>query len=200
MPQVNFKKQSPKLDMNPMVDMAFLLVTFFMLTTTFKTEEPVEVISPSSISEVKLPEQDLMTITVSKEGAIFFTIDGQFSRGRLLDMVGTRYEMVFTKDERRNFALMSSFGIPISELKTFLNQEVKTRKSYVQKGIPCDSANNELADWIILSRVTNPRLRVALKGDQDTPYPIIKQVMNTLVDNKVNRFNLVTTLETSADG
>lgn len=199
MPQVNFKKKSPKLDMNPMVDMAFLLVTFFMLTTTFKTEEPIEVISPSSMSETKLPEKDLMTISVSEEGSIFFTIDGQFSRGRLLDLIGRRYEIQFSKEERRNFALMASFGLSISELKGFLQKPLKDRKAYDQKGIPCDSTNNELADWIILSRVTNPRLRVALKGDQNTPYPIIKEVMETLVDNKVNRFNLVTTLETQPD-
>ena len=199
MPQVNFKKKSPKLDMNPMVDMAFLLVTFFMLTTTFKTEEPVEVISPSSMSETKLPEKDLMTISVSAEGTIYFTIDGQFSRGKLLDLIGRRYEIEFTQEERRNFALMSSFGLSINELKAFLQKPLAERKEYEQRGIPCDSLNNELADWVILSRVTNPRLRVALKGDQDTPYSIIKEVMETLVDNKVNRFNLVTTLETQAD-
>ena len=74
MPKVKVKRSPPKLDMNPMVDLAFLLVTFFMLTTTFKTEEPVVVDIPDSHSEIKLPDKDMLVITVTDEGRETFCV------------------------------------------------------------------------------------------------------------------------------
>jgi biopolymer transport protein ExbD len=71
----------------------------------------------------------------------------------------------------------------------------EARKLVRQTGIPTDSVHNELSDWVILSRISNPRLRVAIKGDRDSNYPIIKQVINTLIDNRVTRFNFITNLE-----
>ena len=196
MPKVQVKRQPPKLDMNPMVDLAFLLVTFFMLTTTFKTEEPVLVDIPSSQSEIKMPEKDLMTITISEEGKIFFSITGKFSRDKLLKLIGSRYNLEFSEQEAKTFTLLSGFGMPVSGLKSFLNMDPQERKEIEQPGIPCDSINNELADWVVFSRITNPRIRIALRGDEKVSYPIIKQIMNTLIDNNVTRFNLITDLET----
>ncbi|MBI4429430.1 MAG: biopolymer transporter ExbD [Ignavibacteriales bacterium] len=72
-----------KMDMTPMVDVAFLLLTFFMLTTTFKPAEEVQIDLPSSNSEFKLPESDILMITISKDGRIFMGVDSQILRGRL---------------------------------------------------------------------------------------------------------------------
>ena len=72
------------------------------------------------------------------------------------------------------------------------------RKLVKQPGIPCDSVNNELADWLIFSRTTNPKLRIAIKGDRDAEYPVIKNVITTLIDKKVNRFNLITNMESGS--
>lgn len=69
--------------MTPLVDVAFLLLTFFMLTTTFKPAEEVEIVLPASHSEFKLPENDVMTIEISKDGRIFLGVDSQILRGRL---------------------------------------------------------------------------------------------------------------------
>jgi biopolymer transport protein ExbD len=178
-----------------MVDLAFLLVTFFMLTTKFAPEEPVAVDMPSSVSEIKLPEVDILTITISPEGTVFFNMDGKYNRQELLGTIGERYGIKFTPEETNSFALLSSFGLPIANLKEFLDMAPEERKLVKQSGIPCDSLNNELQDWIIFSRMANPRLRIAIKGDSGAEYPVVKNVINTLIDNKVHRFNLITNME-----
>lgn len=195
MGKVKPHRSSPTLDMTPMVDLAFLLVTFFMLTTKFAPEEPVVVDMPSSVSEIKLPEMDILTISISKEGTVFFNMDGKYTRQTLLAQMGEKYNVQFTPEEIHRFSLLSSFGVPVGNLREFLDMDPETRKTVKQPGIPCDSLHNELADWIVMSRVSNPKLRIAIKGDGDAQYPVVKQVINTLVDRKVNRFNLITNME-----
>ena len=195
MGKVKVHRSQPSLDMTPMVDLAFLLVTFFMLTTQFTADEPIVVDMPSSVSEIKLPETDILTISVSPEGLVFFNMDGKYNRQELLSKIGEKYQVAFTPEEIKSFSIMSTFGVPVGSLKQFLAMEPGARKLVKQPGIPCDSVNNELENWIIYSRMTNPKLRIAIKGDQDSSYPIVKQVINTLIDNNVNRFNLITNLE-----
>lgn len=178
-----------------MVDLAFLLVTFFMLTTKFAPEEPLAVDMPTSVSEIKLPDTDILTISISREGTVFFNMDGKYNRQELLSKIGEKYNVEFTPAEVQTFSVMSSFGVPVGSLKEFLALDSETRKGVRQPGIPCDSLHNELADWVVFSRMTNPKLRIAIKGDRDSDYPVVKDVINTLIDNKVNRFNLITNLE-----
>ncbi len=83
MPKFKPKRQGVLIDMTPLVDVAFLLLTFFMLTTSFKPPEEVEIELPSSNSVFKLPESDVMTISLSKDGRIFLGLDSQKLRGRL---------------------------------------------------------------------------------------------------------------------
>lgn len=83
MPKFKPKRMGVRIDMTPLVDVAFLLLTFFMLTTQFKPPEEVTVELPSSNSEFKLPESDVMTLTLAKDGRIFLGLDSQRLRGRL---------------------------------------------------------------------------------------------------------------------
>jgi len=189
------KKPTPTIDMTPMVDLAFLLVTFFMLTTTFRPDEPIAVDTPTSISQIKIPERDVLTVTIGKDGRIFFNVDGQYTRTALLQNIGKLYAIDFSQEETHQFALMSSFGIPIGGMKQFLHLSPEERKQLVQPGIPCDSLRNELADWVLQARLANHMLRIAIKGDRDTGYPVAKRVIDTMIDRKVNRFNLITNME-----
>jgi biopolymer transport protein ExbD len=109
--------------------------------------------------------------------------------------MGEIYNIQFTPEETHAFAVMSSVGVPIGNLKQFLSMSSEERKAVEQPGIPCDSAKNELADWVLQSRLANRQLRIAIKGDRDADYPIVKQVINTMIDKKVNRFNLITNME-----
>jgi biopolymer transport protein ExbD len=199
MSKVKMHRASPSLDMTPMVDLAFLLVTFFMLTTKFAADEPVPVDTPSSVSEIKIPDTDLITILVSKDGKVYYNMDGQYNRAEALQKMGERYGVQFDKVEEHSFAIIgASIGVPMSGMKQFLDMSAEERKLVDQPGIPVDSLHNELADWVLQSRLANRRYRIAIKGDAYSDFPTIKKVIKTLIDRKVNRFNLITNMEKPA--
>jgi len=195
MPKVKVKRTKPVLDMTPMVDLAFLLVSFFMLTTKFAPEEAVVVDTPSSVSEIKLPESNVITITVDKANRVFFGVDGQQTKEAVLDKMAGKYGIGFTPEEKQSFALLTNFGVPVNQLKSYLAMEANERKKVNQPGIPVDSLNNELADWVLQTRLSNPKVVIAIKGDVDVDYATVQKVISTLQDKKVNRFNLITDME-----
>jgi biopolymer transport protein ExbD len=197
MPKVKIPRKNTMIDMTAMVDVSFLLLTFFMLTTQFKSDDMIIVDTPSSISEIKLPETDILNISVTKDGKVFFSIDNKnFTREKLLAKITEKHpELQFTPEEERAFVLSGSIGVPLNELKGYLALEEVDRKLYPQPGIPCDSTRNELGDWILQGRISNPGARITINGDQGAPWSVVKKVMNTLQDKKVNKFNLITDLE-----
>lgn len=190
MSQLRNIRKKPKLDMNPMVDMAFLLVCFFMMTTTFKAELPEEVRLPPSTSEVKLPEKGLCTITLSEEGRVYFGIDNKFTRRLLLTTVGEQFGIEFTEEEKYTFSLVPGFGVPVSELRPFLEAK-GAHQPYPQQGIPLGE-NGELRQWILSARMANPRLRFAINADADARWPEVHEIFELLRDLNITRFNLVT--------
>lgn len=196
MPKVKIPRKSTLIDMTAMCDVAFLLLTFFMLTTKFKSDDPVIVDLPSSISDIKLPDSDIMTIVMTKDGRVIFGIDGKFNRERLLDKISEKYSIQFTEEEKHTFSLISSFGVPISRLKEYLALDPNAMKLDTNNpGVPCDSTNNELGVLVMQGRLTNPKFRIAIRGDGKVPYPVVKKVISTLQDKNVNKFNLVTNAE-----
>ncbi|OYU95238.1 MAG: biopolymer transporter ExbD [Bacteroidetes bacterium B1(2017)] len=196
MPKVKVPRKSTSVDMTAMTDVAFLLLTFFMLATQFKPEEPVTINAPSSVAEVPLPDKDMMTITISDDSRVFFELQGQQYKETLIKKVAALHSITFTPEQIKSFSLMSSFGVPLNQLGNLLNTKSEERAQFPQKGIPCDSLNNELAEWIWQSRLTNNQVRVAIKGDQEANFPVVKQVIKTLQDKKVNRFNFITNMST----
>ena len=195
MGKVKVHRTPPSLDMTPMVDLAFLLVTFFMLTTTFAPEEPVVVDIPKSVSEIILPDKDRIIITIADDGRVFFDMDNQGARKQMLKYMSDKYGIAFTPEQERSFSILQGFGLPLNTLPSFLDIEPDARNAVQQPGIPADSAHNELADWVVFARMSNPRVRIAVKGDRDTNYKVVQRVINTLIDRKVLRFNLITGLE-----
>lgn len=196
-------KKSTSIDMTAMCDVAFLLLTFFILTATAKLPEPLPVDTPSSTVQTKLPETDLATLIVGKnEGKeqVFFGVKGRDVRIKTLELMGDKYGVTFTDDEKTQFSLVEEFGVPIESMKELLAMKGADRsKVGVQPGIPCDSINNQLKDWIYTARqanidVADKELQYAIKGDAKEEYPQIKKIMDMLQDQKINSFNLVTGL------
>ena len=200
MPKVKIHRKSTFIDMTAMCDVAFLLLTFFMLTSNFTRKEATTVITPSSISEIKIPERNIMLILVDAKGKVFFGIDGQENRKALLEKMGSTYNVAFTPDELKEFSLINSFGVPMSGMKSFLSLKPEMRDAPANAiGIPCDSIDNQFKNWVSAARSISAEYRIAIKADQSTAYPIIKKLMGTMQDLKENRYNLITSLETSAD-
>lgn len=178
--------------MTPMVDMAFLLVTFFMLTTKFQPDEPVKVENPKSTSQFKVPDKDKTTIIVANDGRVFFNFDGKYNRQALIYQMGKRYDINFSQDEINTYAILGMVGVPMAEMRAYLNTEPEARKDFVQKGIPIDSTNNELNYWILLSRAANPSSIIIIKADNMSQYGVVKRIIQILQDQNINRFSLIT--------
>jgi biopolymer transport protein ExbD len=195
MPRVRIPRKNISLDMTAMCDMAFLLLTFFMLTTKFKPQEVANVEIPSSISEMKLPEKDMMVISIEKSGAIFIGVDGQKIKYDLLNNIGRKYSIDFPSYEKKEFSLMTSFGTSVTELKSLLHATPETRVLLKQAGVPADSVNNELKDWIYFARISNPNIRIGIKGDKLADYKILKKIIATLQQQNINKFYMITSME-----
>ncbi|MEN2992732.1 MAG: biopolymer transporter ExbD [Bacteroidia bacterium] len=190
------KKQNIAIDMTPMVDLAFLLITFFMLTVKFRAPEAVEVDLPSSIADTPLPAQDILMISVSGDGRIFFGVDSKHVRLGILEKIKERYGYSFSEEEMHLFSILPEIGVPFEQLKGYLALREDERKAIDKRAsIPVDSTNNQLKQWILFARYSNPKLRIVIRADERAPYPVIARVIETLKEQKIHRFNLITTFE-----
>src|SRR5258706_8160693 len=142
MPSVKIPKKSTNVDMTPFVDVAFLILTFFIMATKFKPPAPVEVTTPNSVSAEKYPDNDAVMITIDKDSKIYFTV---FSEGApkvfddILDNISSTKGLAFTKEEHQNFKKMAMVGEPFSKLKGLLDIDADKQKDVKQEGVPVDS-------------------------------------------------------------
>ncbi len=219
MPKVKMKRSSTFVDMTAMCDVAFLLLTFFILTSKFRPQDPMQIEMPGSVSNRKIVNTDLQTVTVSKDGRVFWGTDNQDVREKSLEFMRTQYPSVqFSAEDIKKFKTIESFGVGFQDLPKILNGTMANDDK--SSGIPVDSLTskfkrNELADWLKSCRnahlkVTEAKkikagetfsmanydwIRLALKGDGVTEYPKVDLILNTLKDCAINKFDLVTNLK-----
>ncbi|PST84819.1 biopolymer transporter ExbD [Pedobacter yulinensis] len=202
MPRVKIPRKSTAIDMTAMCDVAFLLLTFFILTATSRQPEPLEVTTPSSTIITKVPDADIALLTIG-QGKVFFEVAGTKIRKRTLQLMGEKYGIKFTPQEEERFSVISSFGVPMGNLKQFINMDGEQRKkSGIQTGIPTDSVDNQLYNWIYQSRVAvkeidNTDMRISIKGDAKEEYPAVRKIVDILQKQKMNKFSLITSAEGS---
>jgi len=214
MAKAKVKKQSTFIDMTAMSDVTVLLLTFFMLTSTFVQNEPVQVQTPASVSEITIPESNLMTILVDAKGKIFLSFTNQQDKLDALTAVGDDYKVTFTQKQLNAFKKLDTFGVPIQMMPAFLDLPSDQQEKYLKEvenlrvGIPTDalsdargviSIDNEFKRWVTYATLKNANLQIAIKADKTTNYPVVKKVIDDLRDMKKNRYLLITTLKTASN-
>jgi biopolymer transport protein ExbD len=201
MPKIKLPTKSPHIDMTPMVDLFSVVLTFLMLTTTMRQQEPAPVDTPFSISEKPTPDFNSLTLLLSKDDRVFLNFDNGPDtllkyRPKILAEMGKRYNIEFTPHELREFEKFpSSIGVPILNMQKFLDSKDNKERAALQTGVPLDSLDNQLSYWILYARQVNPNIQACIKGDSKTGFQIVQKVLDVMADKNVFKFNLITTLE-----
>ncbi|HNT40871.1 MAG: biopolymer transporter ExbD [Bacteroidales bacterium] len=200
MPKIKLGAKSPRIDMTPMVDLFTLLLTFFILTATFRPQESAPVDTPFSVSEKPIMDANVMTVLIAKDKRVFFNIDNgpdtilKF-RPKVLAEMGKRYNIEFNEAELRQFEKSgTAVGVPIQKMKEYLNTKNSDERRVLETGVPIDSTDNQLALWILFARQVNPAVQTMIKGDADLEFPVVREILSILQDKNVNRYSLVTNL------
>ncbi len=199
MGKIKIQKKDIWIDMTPMSDVMTLLLCFFMLTSTFLQPEPIQVNTPSSVSEAKVPENDVLTILVGNDGKIFLGTENKNNMNAMLQTIADKFGLSFNSQQLKNFSQESMFGAPIGSLGEYLNLEKEKMAEAIKTlGIPTDSIDggmSEFQEWVKAAREANPDLTIAIKCDAKTPYKVVKTMMSELQDLNENRYRLITNLK-----
>ena len=196
MGKVKIKKKSTWIDMTPMSDVMVLLLTFFMLTSTFVKNEPVKVVTPGSVSEIKVPEKNVLNILVDKTGKIFMSMDNQNDTQAVLEGMAGQCGVELTKAQMHKLKKDAMWGVPMCDLSSYLSlSETEMASELKNHGIPTDSIDGKKSEfqlWVEQARTQNPDVKLAIKADENTPYAVVKKVMSELQDMSENRYYLIT--------
>jgi len=205
MPSVKIPRKSTSVDMTPFVDVAFLILTFFIMATKFKPEEPVEIKTPNSVSTKELPESDALQVTFDSTGRVFFSVlsekDPKVKYNVIKHMNDTR-NLGLTEAEMQNFVKAPAIGVPFTGLKQLLGVPAEDHKNVKQPGIPLDTLGGELYYWIrdAVATFSGKQLKYLIKGDNEAKYPAFKQVLNAFKKNEIFKFQMITMLEDAPAG
>ncbi|MCH5310065.1 MAG: biopolymer transporter ExbD [Prevotella sp.] len=199
MAKIKIQKKDVWIDMTPMSDVMTLLLCFFMLTSTFLTPEPVQVVTPNSVSEVKIPEQDVLNILVNPDGKIFVGTENKNNMVAMMETVTDKFGISLNALQLKHFKEDAMVGAPMSKFTAYLSLDPEKMAEEIQKlGVPTDSIDggkSEFQEWVAAARDANPDIKLAIKCDAKTPYGVVKKMMSELQDMNENRFQLITNLD-----
>ena len=199
MGKIKIQKKDIWIDMTPMSDVMTLLLCFFMLTSTFLTPEPIKVNTPSSVSEVKVPENDVLNILVSPEGNIYLGSENKNTMVAMMETVTDKFGVTLNGLQLKHFKEDAMIGAPMAVFADYLSLDTEKMGEEIQKlSIPLDSiegGKSEFQEWVAAARDANPDIRVAIKADAKTSYAVIKKMMSELQDMNENRYQLITNLD-----
>lgn len=211
MPSVKLPRKSTATDMTPFVDIAFLILSFFIMATKFKPPEPVPVTTPKSVSADLLKEENSMLITIDSSNRVFLRFnvakgDAEAKKAKYLEIINgidRARNLGLTQSQKDRFRETEAIGVPFSSLGGLLNVAPSAQGNVKQPGIPVlDTLNNELIWWVGAAKTAfaNQKLLYLLKGDNNYKFPTFEAVINALRKNEVFKYNLVTSQEGAPEG
>ena len=198
MPKVKIPRKSTTIDMTAMCDVAFLLLSFFILTAKFKPSDALQVQTPSSVQTKVAPEKDVVLLTIDKDGKVYLSVsDGNKAQKQdIIDAVATSQNLSLTDQQKNNFVKQPAayIGVPFSQLGSWLNHTPDELKGIPVTGIPVDSAHNELVVWIAAAKsaFAGAHMNLIVKGDNAALYPSFQGVKNAFIKNDEMKFQVVT--------
>ncbi|MBS1599035.1 MAG: biopolymer transporter ExbD [Bacteroidetes bacterium] len=199
MPKVKLPRKSTAIDMTAMCDVAFLLLSFFILVAKFKPPENLTVTTPTSVSTKVAPEKDVVMITIDKEGKVYFSVSdvNKSQKTEIINSINSAKNLGLTDPEKASFANnpASYIGTPFSQLKSYLSKDAEELKKIVLPGIPVkDSTNNELIEWMraAASAFQGGKMNIVVRGDDAAKYPSFQGVINAFKKNDQMKFQIVT--------
>jgi biopolymer transport protein ExbD len=202
MPSVKIPKKSTDTDMTPFVDVAFLILSFFIMATKFKPPEAVEIKTPGSVLSQTLPESNAVLISIDSSNRVYYTLLSEKDPAKfdaVLDGLNTSQNLGLGPTEKKIFKKTYMVGVPFAQLKALLNVDPNDpTQKVVQPGIPVmDSTNNQLIWWVRVTKdaFRGESLKWLIKGDGASKYPAFEAVIDALKKNDEFKYNLVTSLE-----
>lgn len=198
-------RKSTSVDMTAMCDVAFLLLSFFILTTKFKPAEAITVETPSSVSSKVAPEKDVTLVTMTKEGKVFISLDNEEVKEELANQLNANKGAGLSPSDVTLFKKASFYGTPFTQIKSALQIPADKLKGDALPGIPSlDTAHNEVVDWmryiVAAHASTGTKMNLLLKGDNLAKYPAFKNVIAALKKNEQFKFQMVTNAEGVPEG
>jgi len=201
MPSIKIPRKSTDTDMTPFVDIAFLILSFFIMATKFKPPEPVEIKTPGSVLSQKMPESNAVLIAIDSTNKVYFTLLSEKDPGKfdaVINGVNESQKLGLTPAQINNFKKTYMVGVPFGGLKQLLDIDAKEQANVKQPGIPVmDSTNNQLFWWIQASKnaFAGEKLIYLIKGDGNSKYPAFEAVIEALKKNEEFKYSLVTSLD-----
>lgn len=205
MPSVKIPKKSTFVDMTPFVDVAFLILTFFIMATKFKPPEPVVITTPKSVSTQDLPESNAVMVTIDKDGKVYFTVLSEKDNSKyeqVINSINSSRNLGLTDADKAAYRKTYLVGVSFGQLKQLLGTPLDQQKNLKQPGIPVDTTGGDLTYWIQASKdaFAGESLKYLIKGDNSSKYPVFKNVIEAFKKNDVYKYNLITSLEEAPEG
>ena len=196
MGRAKIKRGSTNIDMTAMCDVAFLLLSFFILTTKFKPAEAVTVVTPMSVSNKHAEQKDAFTVSIDKEGRIFIDLSDEM-KGDVIDRINVDRSLNLTPEDKNLFKKATFVGSPLNQLASFVRIAPEDLKNVKLTGIPSDSSNNELQAWInaAVNSYSGRTLNFFIKGDNNAKYTAFKNVIESFKKNEIFKYKLITNPE-----
>ena len=202
MGRAKIKRGSTNVDMTAMCDVAFLLLSFFILTTKFKPSEAIDVSPPSSVASKVAPEKDAFLVSISKEGKVFITLSDVAMKEDVINALSATRQLNYSAQDVEKFKKSNFIGVPLNQLKQFINLTPDKLQNVALAGVPYDSTNNELEAWInaAVTAYKSRKVNFLIKGDNNAKYPAFKGVIEAFKKNEIFKYQLVTNPEGIPEG